>query len=392
MPKNIVMCFDGTDNSVHGDASNVLRLYECLEHSGRQLTYYDPGVGTLASTDSKTGVGRFLSRTLDGAIGHSLRDNFCEAYRFLAEHYKPGDAIFLYGFSRGAYTARAVAAGVHAFGLVKPEHANLVSYVWSLLLNEPGLGKNEFLKAPELFKSRFCQGCVPIHFVGVWDTVSSLGWIWDFRSVPYTAFNPSVHCIRHAVSIDERRAFFRSNLFCFTGKTDAKGKRTIKKPEVPGQDLKEVWFAGAHSDVGGGYPDAEDGLAKIALDWMIRESQLVREVRCDGAATDWSTSLHLDQSCIDAALGTAGSASKPSPLAMQHHSLTARWWLGELFPRRSFNSKNESKSWRWPNFAKRRTVAAGSTVHASVVARLKDAKAAYRPKNLPKIEELLVET
>lgn len=373
MAKNIVMCFDGTDNSVHGDPSNVLRLYECLEHSDRQLTYYDPGVGTLSMPESTTDTTRLLSKLVDSAIGHSLRDKFCQAYRFLSEHYQPGDSIYFFGFSRGAYTARVVAAGVHAFGLLKPSQMNLVPYVWSLLLNEPKEPSDQFLKTHDGFRDRFRAERVPIEFLGVWDTVSSMGWLWDFRTVPHTAGNPSVRRVRHAVSIDERRAFFRTNLFCFTGKEDAQGKRRIQRP-IPEQDLKEVWFAGVHSDIGGGYPPAESGLARIALAWMIREA-------CTPSAM--GSMLYLDMACKERVLAGVGASSTPDHLAMIHNSLTFKWWLGEVLFRRSWNSVSSKKSWRWPNFCKRRSIAPGSFIHQSVLDRMQDPKARYAPKNWP---------
>jgi uncharacterized protein (DUF2235 family) len=93
--------------------------------------------------------------------------------------------------------------------------------------------------------------------VGVWDTVSSVGWAWDPLHIPYTAKNPDLRIGRHAVSIDERRCFFRQNLW---------------SAALPGQDIKQVWFAGVHSDVGGGYAEAESGLAKISLEWMLCEA------------------------------------------------------------------------------------------------------------------------
>ncbi|HED17756.1 MAG TPA: DUF2235 domain-containing protein [Gammaproteobacteria bacterium] len=109
----------------------------------------------------------------------------------------------------------------------------------------------------EGFKRTFSREC-PVHFLGLWDTVKSIGWIYDPVNLPYTMNNPSVGVVRHAISIDERRALFRSNLW---------GAGTDE------QDVLQVWFAGVHSDVGGGYPENESGLAKIAMQWMVEEAQ-----------------------------------------------------------------------------------------------------------------------
>lgn len=391
MPKNIVLCFDGTDNSVETDCTNVMRLFRSLERSDRQLIYYAPGVGTLAEGSAKTWTGRLITRLIDSAIGHTLRDNFCRAYTFLVHNYVPGDHVFIFGFSRGAYTARALASGLHAFGLVYPEHENLVPYVWSLLLNEQGLKTDAFFQTPEEFKKMFTpQRPVPVQFVGVWDTVSSLGWLWDYRMVPYTSKNPSVRCVRHAVSIDERRAFFRSNLYCYTGQ-EASGKRVVKAP-IEGQDLKEVWFAGVHSDVGGGYPDSEGGLSKIALRWMLREAQVDRPAGVDEHGAVVTTRLLIDSEKAKRWLGETNELSKAEASAMDHKSLTFKWWLGELLMRRTWDSKKGRKTFRRPNFAKLRTIGVGSTVHESVQQRLEDAKVGYKPKNLPGLGELKVET
>ncbi|MBL8964140.1 MAG: DUF2235 domain-containing protein [Phycisphaeraceae bacterium] len=390
MSRSVVLCFDGTNNSVHGDRTNVGRLFECLERSDRQVVYYDPGVGTLSDPASLTATGRAVSRALDGAIGHSLRDNYGEAMEFLVRHHRPDDDLFLFGFSRGAYTARAVAAGIHAVGIIRPEHENMIPYSWSVLTNEQEQGKDDYFKTAARFNSSFSSGPTSVHFLGAWDTVSSLGWIWDFRSVPFTSTNPSIRHVRHAVAIDERRAFFRSNLYCFTGKQEAGGRRIVTPP-VPGQDLKEVWFAGVHSDVGGGYPDEHGQLSKIALQWMIREATAPRDITQAGRAVR-TACLYVNHDAVARCLGKTGEQSTPDALAPANRSLTPRWWIGEILPRRSWDSLSGKKRWRWPNAAKRRAVAPGSTIHVSVRDRLGDPTVGYRPVNLPPLDQLQVES
>lgn len=404
MRKNIVLCFDGTGCSVQGHDTNVMRLFRSLERSDRQLVYYDPGVGTLADPAAKGWWSRFVTRSLDGAIGYSLRENFCEAYRFLVRVYEPGDDLFLFGFSRGAYTARAVAAGLHHCGLVPSEHENMIPYVWSLLLNEPGLNRDRFFQMSARFKGIFSTREVMIHFLGVWDTVSTVGWLWDLRSIPYTRKNKSVRHIRHAVSIDERRAFFRSNLFRFTGKSvPPRGATwreffrklfrfcsprdgTLEDP-VRGQDLKEVWFPGFHSDVGGGHEDQKEGLAKVALQWMLREAETERQVPSEGSSAR-SVQLHVDQHEKERCLG---GENRPDPLATPNNSLTWWWWPCEFVPRRSWDSETDKKRWKWPNLFRRRAIAPGSTVHRSVVDRLEHPSLKYKPKRLPPLAQLNIE-
>src|SRR3954471_21430454 len=107
------------------------------------------------------------------------------------------------------------------------------------------------------FKATFSRECKP-HFVGLWDTVSSVGWAYDPVTLPYTYANPDIEIGRHAISIDERRCAFRQNLW--SNKTTAN------------QNIEQLWFAGVHSDVGGGYTESESGLAKVCLEWMLTEA------------------------------------------------------------------------------------------------------------------------
>src|SRR5262245_57442256 len=127
MPKNIVVCCDGTDNEVATDSTNVLRLFRMLERDDRQVAYYDGGVGTLVDPAALSTVRKYFSRRLDAAIGLRVRENVIAAYRFLAQTYQPGDQLYFFGFSRGAYTVRAVAGLIHMLGLVRPELEHLAT-------------------------------------------------------------------------------------------------------------------------------------------------------------------------------------------------------------------------------------------------------------------------
>src|SRR5260370_30534820 len=136
MPKNIVVCCDGTDNEVAPDSTNVLRLFRMLERARRQVAYYDGGVGTLVDPGALLVFRKYLSRRLDAAIGLRVRENVIAAYRFLARTYQPGDQIYFFGFSRGAYTVRAVSGLIHFLGLLRPELENLAVLAWALYANE----------------------------------------------------------------------------------------------------------------------------------------------------------------------------------------------------------------------------------------------------------------
>src|SRR5262245_66460078 len=135
MPKNIVVCCDGTDNEIATDSTNVLRLFRMLERDHRQVAYYDGGVGTLVDPAAISTVRKYFSRRLDAAIGLRVRENVIAAYRFLARTYEPGDRLYFFGFSRGAYTVRAVAGLIHFLGLVRPELENLATLAWAVYAN-----------------------------------------------------------------------------------------------------------------------------------------------------------------------------------------------------------------------------------------------------------------
>lgn len=357
--RNIVVCCDGTSNSVANDPTNVLRIFRSMERSDRQVVFYDSGVGALADPTKFTVFSQRFSRTLDQGIAHSVRENVCTAYRFLAKTYRPGDRIFLFGFSRGAYTVRALAGMIHSLGLVRPESEHLDRLAWAVFANDyDNLTISERLHFGNRFKSAFGFP-VKIHFVGVWDTVSSFGSPWGLRSVPYTANNPSIQHVRHAVSIDEHRACFQSNLFY---------------PDQPSQHVsyRQLWFAGSHGDVGGGYPEDDNGLAKIPLQWMIAQAE---------ACGCWFDSDGKNQF-----LGRSPAhkdISKPDPLAVAHNSTRGWWHLLEFLPRRQWDGASLRIRWFGPNLYRRRLIPENAIFHRSVQEKM-DGDPTYRPSNMPK--------
>ncbi len=209
------------------------------------------------------------------------------------------------------------------------------------------------------FKKTFSSECKP-HFVGVWDTVSSLGWVYNAVHFPFTRAtkNPDFQIIRHAVSIDERRAFFRENLF--------------GPPHDSQQDVKEVWFAGVHSDVGGSYPESESQLSQIALRWMLCEAELA--------------GLTIDPHQKADILGGTPPYVAHDPLTRnQHESLRGSWWIAELWPK-IVNVKNDQGKWKKSiriNLGRRRWISPDSVVHESVKQRLANAVPPYEPGNMP---------
>lgn len=308
-------------------------------------------------------IGKRVSLIRGLIFGDGLFENISDAYKFLMKNYEPGDQIFLFGFSRGAYTARSIAALLYSVGLLHSDTEALVPYALNYWQKDFGPQSPGGHICAE-FKATLARDC-PVHFIGVWDTVSSVGVINNFRKFPHTAHNPEVTHVRHAVSIDERRSTFRQNLMSPVGN----------------QDIKNVWFAGVHSDVGGGYPPTESGLAKIAFEWMIREAS--------------AKGLDVDPTAYNRELLQLGEP--PNTVGKLHRSLHGGWWAGELLPMKHFNWDDHRWHWRWlfgafnqPRDILRNAGKSFVSIHRSVLERLA-LNSHYRPINLPPSEQALRE-
>lgn len=303
--RNIVLCLDGTSNEFAKDLTNVAKLtYALVKDGDRQIVYYGAGLGTMAAPGYPLPIGNKLARIAGLAFGYGIKDDLRDAYVFVMNHWRPGDRLFLFGFSRGAYTARALAALIRLYGVAMPGNDALVPYavrmLWSLRGDDPAVRRESYAQA-EQFRRSLSVACEP-HFLGVWDTVSSVGWVGSPVSLPYTRTNADIHTVRHAIAIDERRAFFRTNLFHAS----------------PGQDVKQVWFPGDHCDVGGGHAEAESGLSKYALEWMAQEAL--------------AAGLIIEDARLNELLGHAGGLHVPAqPDAPRHESLTWKWWAAEFY-------------------------------------------------------------
>src|ERR1700710_139618 len=350
--KNIIILCDGTGNEISENISNVLKFYRCLRKTDktepRQMVFYDPGVGTLARPNPWLKLKQDFAAIMGLATGYGLDDKVLQSYLFLVRHYEPGDAIYLFGFSRGAYTVRVLAGLIHKVGLISPEQANLAgsgltAYKQYSSNGQHGLGFE--LKA--LTDAGDAEAPIPdnrddqaaqfaritstrwplIRFVGVWDTVASvivprpdrLYWP-SFEELAYTLQNPSVQTFRQAISIDERRAMFRLKKWD-APQTFAHNRFNDAKSEP--QDILQVWFAGVHSDIGGGYPEIESGLSKYPLLWMIEEAV--------------EAGLKVNPATVNQlAWGVKRKSSPfsyvaPSFEADLHQSLHGAWWILEFF-------------------------------------------------------------
>ncbi len=180
MGRNIVVCCDGTANQFTKHNTNVVKLYSTLiDDPARQLIFYHPGIGTREAPGALTSIGRWLTIMLGQAVGYGLERDITETYAFVMNNYRAGDHLYLFGFSRGAYTVRAVAALLRAFGVLRAGHETSIPYAIRLLnaVSMRKEGDNEIFRIQDNFKATFASGDCKPYFAGVWDTVSSVGWI-----------------------------------------------------------------------------------------------------------------------------------------------------------------------------------------------------------------------
>jgi uncharacterized protein (DUF2235 family) len=292
------------------------------------VTYYGQGVGT----------GNVVDRFSGGAFGRGLEENIHDAYRFLIANYEPGDEIYIFGFSRGAYTARSLGGMIRKCGVLKREAVG--EYHNALELYRSAAVKADDPPALAFREKHSLCGREPvaIQLIGVWDTVGALGiplrglrWVtrkdYQFHD---TELSQSVKFAYHALAIDEHRGPFEPTLWM------AKAK--------PGQTIEQVWFCGAHSDVGGGYP--ERGLSDLALDWMIAKARGAglafdapamaalplhpnhRETIHDSKKGVYNVTRGLDRPIGLASPGTGDppdAAGKNDPTQSLHPSVLKRW-------------------------------------------------------------------
>jgi uncharacterized protein (DUF2235 family) len=322
--RQLIVCCDGTNNTLTAGVNdtNVVKLLNILTPATHdQKLYYDPGVG-VADTLPSVGVGQALRRTLtriEGlASGRGIYENIANAYKFLVQEYRDGDEIFLFGFSRGAFTVRAVAGMVNLFGLVRAHNLDLLDllvYTYFSRADDrpPEKGKKTRREIADDIRERFSEpdrSEVQIHFLGVWDTVASVGMPGLRQKVTsngLTSYKKYRH-IRHALSRDEARWTFAPRIFW---ESDY---------DKPGKSLKQRWFRGVHADIGGGYQKGADGqdaagLADDAFRWMLAEA-----MQCN---------LRLDA----AELANAMVVST-EPALMHSEPLASPWWgVGGLLVR-----------------------------------------------------------
>jgi uncharacterized protein (DUF2235 family) len=321
MNKRIVFCADGTWDDT-GKNTNVYKLFKALQTTAEQVPYYDDGVGS---------DGLPIEKLAGGAFGAGLYQKIKDGYSKISQVYQQGDEIFLFGFSRGAYTARCLAGMIAICGLPTADFTDeVVETAFQAYRNKDQRAAilAQLNKTCNLFDAKLTM-------VGVWDTVGSLGIPAIFGGVSPliygfldTSLHPDVLNAYHALAIDERRVEFPATLW---------------SSPSPGQTLEQVWFCGVHCDVGGSYPDDPDGtaLADLTLAWMM---------------------------------------SKASALGLQFVPAVQATYALPMDPKFALDSKHESWNPLW-TFPKHRSILANSTIADSVYIRCEH-DSSYRPGNL----------
>jgi uncharacterized protein (DUF2235 family) len=375
--RNLLVFLDGTGNELGRNLSNVLKLYRIAQKSGDQICYYNPGVGTISRESAWARWGQKTRGVLGLTLGYGLDDNVLGAYRFLVENWREGDQLYLFGFSRGAWTARVLAGLIHLIGLLKPEQVNLCDN--ALGTYKRAANENDLPLAWH-FSRVVSPRRVPIRFIGVWDSVASVivpradrFYLPSLETLPYTMTNPSVEIFRHALAIDERRRMFR--VAKWNEGQLYKPNPFNEKSHKP-QDIQKMWFAGVHSDVGGGYPETESALSKIPLIWMVHEAKAA------GVRIDTSIFNHLAHGKPRA--GGKHDYVAPDAAGMIHQSLFGAWWLLEVSPKhiKYREWKRRSLFGGYIPHAEPRLILPGSLIHPSVAERAK-LLPEYQPPNLP---------
>lgn len=264
MPKNIIICFDGTGNDFSDYLTNVAKIAGMAKYSEKQRVFYSLGVGT--NHWFRQSLGNMFINLFGKMFGYGMIDNLIAAYTFLMENYEQGDLIFGFGFSRGAEEIREFFSLLAEIGLLYKGNEHLIPYVARLYI------KKKDKESLEAIKNSLCQECSP-YFLGVWDTVDSRGKLYK-KLYPIDAnIHKDLKYAYQALAIDEKRFMFQPVPFNWPPNVTAN------------TTMEQVWFPGVHSDIGGGNPN--QGLSDISLLWMLSKAVPCGLVLEDG----WSNGI-----------------------------------------------------------------------------------------------------
>ncbi|KJA23408.1 hypothetical protein HYPSUDRAFT_39890 [Hypholoma sublateritium FD-334 SS-4] len=394
--RNLVLCVDGTANQFGEKNTNVIELYNLILKGDLDLqkTWYNSGIGTYArpSWKSLRHHKAVLYHKVDLAIAWDFERTVLAAYRWLSDVYETGDCIFLFGFSRGAFQVRVLSAMIAKVGLIHQGNEMQIPFAYELYadpdsdkLTSTEVGTEEKMSSADRFKKAFSRKDVIVHFVGAWDTVSSIGIARGTKMLPGTVDGMRHVCyFRHALALDERRVKFLPE-YAYGGLASKplykamnleikhpfrwmfskpwsnrrnQDTETSTNPSISPQDTMkneanggspqtlEVWFAGTHSDIGGGNTkNVGMDRSQPPLRWMVFEA-----------------AAH--------GLRTAEFARKrpKNEIIEIKESLTGIWWLLELLPfKRLTYTRDEhgSSTTHKPHLGSPRKIHAGQKIHSS---------------------------
>lgn len=341
----IVLC-DGTNNNLTGqqDDTNLVKLAELLarDPDPQRVVFYDPGVGNPGELPGVTLADKFKNvkeRVAGLAFGGGVYNNIADCYRFLMREYREGDEIFIFGFSRGAFTARSLSGLVNQFGLLAPQLDNFVPTLLHIYFSErpsdatPDESKSKGWRkiseqAVRLLVPQPAQ-YVEMQYVGVWDTVASVG-MFPFNA-KFTA-KPTIQYkrfrnVRQALALDELRAQFGPRAYMDENGDHYETQRKHKAT------LKQLWFQGDHCDVGGGHATGESAYSNAALTWLVSEA-----VRCGLSLKDASGPLDTEAK-VAAVLKLAYPAPVSSPIVHSQLFNTCLWAVTGMRVRDTQNFK-----------------------------------------------------
>ncbi|KIJ11751.1 hypothetical protein PAXINDRAFT_118692 [Paxillus involutus ATCC 200175] len=269
-PRNLVVCIDGTSNKFGRKNTNIVKLFAKIDLDPadpalpRQRAYYSSGLGTRPKAwHVVSRIQRSFSDLLDIAVAWNVEEIVQDAYGWLAKEYKEGDQIYLFGFSRGAYQVRILAGMIYHVGLIKivTDKQIATAYEHHMAVRSRKLHAKDITSA---FKRTFCWEDMKVHFVGVWDTVSSVGFVREDVFLSSSSSAEHACHFRHALALDERRVKFIPEYFQeMNTRTDDK-KPDNTQNETKTSNIKEVWFAGSHSD--------SFHAGNVSLMWMRHEA------------------------------------------------------------------------------------------------------------------------
>ncbi|KAG9121563.1 hypothetical protein FRC07_002425 [Ceratobasidium sp. 392] len=441
--RTIILCFDGTSNQFSKRNTNVVKFMELLvKDDPRQMASCFKvdrmtGVGTYSHPSIMSSVGCYVAGLLDQGIAWYLYQHIIDGYKFLMQTYQAGDKIVIVGFSRGAFTARALAGMLHCVGLLPKHNVEHVPFAYEIYKNSrdytadpppedkvitlgkdaggvsyPTTGSRPQDVSPADFKRTFCSPVV-VDFVGVWDTVASVGLIYSGPALPWIGYNPSILTFRQALALDEHRGKFIPCLW------------DHRYTQEHLQTARDVWFRGEHTDIGGGSRaptlDKEnpadprkanqDMPSNITLRWMVRqciESRLGilfdSEAMHLARATDIleNPEKYLPEQPQDNAFSpnylrmnaSAALDQKDAESYDIYNTISAKPWLWNLLEillgSKPTNTLEPSTTW-WPNLWRGRSIhgedcktyrfAANIRIHNSVVQYMMSEKGSnYRPR------------